>query len=326
MSNFFMKKNQIFIVLTIFLIILIIVVSPKTYISAFSNGLNVWATILLPTIFPLIFFTKLLTDLGVFNNLGNKFSVMQKVFKTPPISLYAFVISILSGYPVGAKIVSDLYKNGYINKSDAHKISTFTSNSGPMFIYGSVGIGMLCSRLLGLIMLISHILGAICNGLLYRNYNKKFSPTFSSYNLKPTKFSLSESMTDSVISILIIGGFISIFFIIIEIFNVFNLFLPISLFFSKIFCINPEIITSVLNGILEITHGCLDISSLQLSNFTTTLLCCGVITFGGFATMLQAYVFLQQIEMKLSFFLMQKTTHTIFACAICAILLCVFQV
>ena len=321
-----MKKYHFFITIVIFGIIFAIIISPSVYISAFKNGLNVWASILLPTIFPLIFFTKLLNDLGVFNNIGTKFKFTEKCFKTPPISLYAFMISILSGYPVGAKIVADLYQNGYITKHEANKISTFTSNSGPMFIYGSVGIGMLGSKTLGFVILISHILGAVCNGFLYRNYNKNIPPKSNTLALPKNKFALSSTMTDSILSILIIGGFISIFFIVIEIFNVLEIFKPIAFLFSCIFNIDSDLIIAILNGILEITHGCLDVTSLNLSNFQTAIICCGIITFGGIATMLQAFVFLQTIEMKPKFFLMQKITHTFFACAICALLLFVFGI
>lgn len=321
-----MRKTYFFITILVFTIILAIVVSPKIYIEAFSNGILVWATILLPTIFPLIFFTKLLTDLGIVGTIASKFTITQKLFKTPPISAYAFMVSILSGYPVGAKVVADLYSSGYISKNDAFKMCTFTSNSGPMFIYGSVGIGMLFSRTLGFIMLISHILGAIFNGILYRNYKQKNANIASKQFEIKSKFSLGETMADSVLSILIIGGFIAIFFIIIEIFNEFNIFAPIAMFFSQITTIDSSIFISIFNGLLEITHGCLDITSLAISPFLSTLICCGIITFGGIATMLQAFAFLQKIGMRIGFFLLQKTTHTIFAILICALLLFIFNI
>lgn len=320
-----MKKSYIFISFLIFLIILAIVISPKIYIEAFSNGMLVWATILLPTIFPLIFFTKILTDLGVVNTIANKFTITQKLFKTPPISAYAFMISIMSGYPVGAKVVSDLYERRFITKNEAFKISTFTSNSGPMFIYGSVGIGMFFSRTIGLILLASHIIGAVLNGILYRNYNKKDFVT--SYNkIPPTqKFSLGDSMADSVVSILIIGGFVCVFFVVIEIVNNLGIFSILASFFAAIFNTDASIFLGVFNGILEITHGCLDITSLNtLNTFSSAMICCGIITFGGIATMLQAFAFLQKIEMKLGFFLLQKTTHTLFSLAVCALLLFIF--
>lgn len=320
-----MKKTYFFTAFAIFFIIFAIVCAPQVYINAFSTGLQTWAKILLPTLFPLIFFTKLLTDLGVINGMANHMGFMQKLFKTPPISGYAFMVSILSGYPVGAKVVADLFSDGYITKNQAIKMCTFTSNSGPMFIYGSVGISMLCSRTLGLLMLLSHILSAICNGLLYRNYLAR--PTMQDVKLQAKgKFSLSTTMTDSILSILLIGGFVSIFFVVIELFNQLHIFVPIATFLGGILGQDSQIVLGVLNGIVEMTHGCLDISACGISPNTMAVICTGLITFGGFATMLQAYAFLQKIGIKIGFFLAQKITQTIFACVICALLLWILGV
>lgn len=320
-----MKKTYYFVSILILLIIIALVISPAVYVQAFSNGVLVWASVLLPTIFPFLFFTKLLTDLGVLDSIAKNFTFTKKLFKTPPISAYAFMISIMSGYPVGAKVVSDLYSSKLINKEEAFKICTFTSNSGPMFIYGSVGIGMLFSRTLGFILLMSHIFGAILNGMLYRNYKDKTVTITSADKFSNKKlFSLGESMRDSVTAILIIGGFVCIFFVIIEIFNNLYLFQPIAIFLEQITNINSDIFLSVFNGILEITHGCLDVSNVVENKFVSSLLCCGIITFGGIATMLQAFAFLQIIEMRVGFFLKQKITHTIFSVIVCAILLLIF--
>ena len=57
-------------------------------------------------------------------------------------------------------------------------------------------------------------------------------------------------MFNSIRSILIIGGYISIFFVLINILNSYNIFSPIIYIFSLIFPdLNPSIFASFLNGI-----------------------------------------------------------------------------
>ena len=319
-----MRKTYFFITILIFIIILAIITSPQRYILAFSLGLETWAKILLPTLFPLIFFTKLLTDLDILGALSTKINFTKKLFNAPPISAYAFMVSILSGYPVGAKVVSDLYSSGHITKNDAIKMCTFTSNSGPMFIYGSVGISMLFSRSLGLIMLFSHILSAILNGILYRNY-KVSNQIPNSYKLetKP-KFSLASSMTDSILSILLIGGFVSVFFVVIELLDQIQIFEFLAGVFESLLGIDQSFLVGIFNGIVEMTHGCLDISTLNIPLDVIAVICTGIITFGGLATMLQAFAFLQKIGISFRFFILQKITQTIFACVICTLLVILF--
>lgn len=47
-------------------------------------------------------------------------------------------MGIISGYPVGAKIVTEFRKNGECTKAEAERLLAFTNNSGPLFIIGTV--------------------------------------------------------------------------------------------------------------------------------------------------------------------------------------------
>lgn len=323
LSNKFSINRKLILILVITIILGAIVINPEVYITSCLNGIMVWATVVLPALLPFMFFTKTLTELGVADILASKFKLFPKIFKVPSLAIYVFILSILSGYPVGAKIVADLYESGAISKEEAYKITTFTSNSGPMFILGSVGIGMLASRKLGIIILISHILGALINGLIYRNH-KENSTEINKKIIEKNNLSIGDLMWNTVHSVLIIGGFIALFFVIIEIINNLNIFSPISNLFSKIFNCDANIFTAIFNGIFEITRGCLDISKLGLSELISGTLCTFIISFGGLATAMQALVFLKKFDMRFSFFIKQKITHAIFASVIYFILLLIF--
>ena len=323
LSNKYSINRKLILILVITIILGAIVINPEVYITSCLNGIMVWATVVLPALLPFMFFTKTLTELGVADILASKFKLFPKIFKVPSLAIYVFILSILSGYPVGAKIVADLYESGAINKEEAYKITTFTSNSGPMFILGSVGIGMLTSKKLGIIILISHILGALINGLIYRNH-KENSTEINKKIIEKNNLSIGDLMWNTVHSVLIIGGFIALFFVIIEIINNLNTFSPISNLFSKIFNCDANIFTAIFNGIFEITRGCLDISKLGLSELVSGTLCTFIISFGGLATAMQALVFLKKFDMRFSFFIKQKITHAIFASVISFILLLIF--
>lgn len=317
-----MKKN-LFLSFCICFVLICIISSPQKYISVALNAIDVWAKILVPALFPFFVFTKLLTSFGYAERVSLLFQkTTYKFYKTPPISAYVFLMSILTGYPVGSKLVSDLYNNGQISKQDAKKIITFTSNSGPMFIIGSVGIGMLTSKSAGYIILLSHIIGALINGLFYRNIKIDNSYTPKNYNLSKQDTSLSSSVFDSIQSILMIGGIVVIAFIFIEILNDINIFSPI-INLLKFVGINPSISSSIINGLCEITRGCLDISNLALSTNLKTIFACFIISFGGISTTLQAMAFLKNI-VSYKFFIGQKITHMICSTITCAILTTVF--
>lgn len=151
-----------------------IVLNPSKYIAEGLNGLSAWTFSVLPSVLPFIFFTKALSALGQVEKVVRPFAPFsKKLFGTPPISFCTFLMAILSGYPVGSKMISDLYASGKITKVEATRMSAFCSTSGPMFIIGAVGVNMFKSAQIGYILFLSHVFSAFLNGIIFRRYGEK---------------------------------------------------------------------------------------------------------------------------------------------------------
>lgn len=304
-----MKKYNTFLTILIGFILINMVISPSVYVSATYNGISAWALNVLPSVLPFIFFTKILSTFGNINFLSRPFKrPCYRLYKTPPPSAYVFFMAIISGYPVGAKMTSDLYLQGKISQTDAYKMTSFCSTSGPMFIVGAVGAIMFNNVKIGYFILIAHILGAMINGLLYRNIKAKESGQAPYTNMN-AKQDLSQIVIDSALSILSVGVIIAIFFVIITSFN------PILSLF-------PSPIKEALQGTVEITKGCIEISKLTNQKLAM-ILASFVISFGGLSTILQSMTFLEKIKMPVGLFILQKVTHGILS-AIFALLLSLF--
>lgn len=313
------KKNQayrIFSTIFVLFVLFCMIISPLKFISQALSGISAWGLNVLPSVLPFMFFTKLLSTLDCMPLLTKPFlGLSNKFFKTPPISIYAFSMAILSGYPVGAKIVADLYLQRKISQEEAFKMTAFCSTSGPMFIVGAVGIGMFGNSKIGYILFLSHLIGAILNGVCFRNYKIKKQSHPKELEVEKTehknqKIDLSEIITNSTLSILSVGCIITIFFIIIEC-------------FSPLFSLLPHPLGSFLQGIIEITKGCIEISQLS-SPFWATILCSFVISFGGISTILQSITMLSKTKMPIKLFVFQKFLHGIFSCLTTIILLVFF--
>ena len=74
---------------------------------------------------------------------------MRPLFNVPGEGAFAFLMGIISGYPVGAKIVTNFRNEGICTKYEAERLLCFTNNSGPLFILGSVGISMFADTTTG---------------------------------------------------------------------------------------------------------------------------------------------------------------------------------
>lgn len=287
----------VFVFLTVAL-----VADPSKYIAVSLNGILVWATVILPAILPFLLFSKFLTKLGVVDFFSKIISPITKfLFKADGTSAYVFTLSILSGYPVGAKITSDLFQDGRISKNQAIKIMTFSACSGPMFILGTVGIGLFLSSTAGYIMLACHILSAVLNGVLFRGFfNDKTNKNTLQKPKKSDDDFLYQTAIQSANSMLVVGVYIVLFFVIIE-------------FFVSLFGLTPSILSAIVSGFFEITRACQELALLNIGLGTKTVLANIIITFGGISTTVQSLAFLKKMEFKTPLFLLIKLTHAAFA-------------
>ena len=96
----------------------VIIINPQRYIGVTLNAIGIWGNILLPSLLPFFIFTKILTKLGCVENLTSVFSpITINIYKNSKLSAYTFFMSILTGYPVGSKLIADLYNENKLTKS-----------------------------------------------------------------------------------------------------------------------------------------------------------------------------------------------------------------
>ena len=83
---------------------------------------------------------------------------------------YTNVISILGKLlnKFMRPIVSSFKSQGICTNEEAERLIAFTNNSGPLFIIGTVGIGLFKDTNTGILLFITHILACLTVGFLFR--------------------------------------------------------------------------------------------------------------------------------------------------------------
>lgn len=329
----FTKKFQADIIqdtiltLLIFAIILIIISNPTKYTYGTISGLKLFFFNVLPGLFPFMFLTKLITEIGLIFNVSqklNKFS--YKIFGTPGVSIYAFIMSIISGYPIGAKIISDLYLKQQITEDEAKKMSVFCTTSGPIFIIGTVGSIMFKSIKYGIILYFSHIISSIILGVTFNFFSsKKISKQVNQkFVIKYEKQSniINTCVTQTINSLFIVGAYITLFYLlsdILESLNIFNFLTKIlSPALSK-FGFNISHIKGSIYGVLEVTRGAKELS--VISDKSAIAITSGILSFSGLSIIMQSMAFLKDAKIKAHNFVFAKCVHMFVSMAICYILL-----
>ena len=319
----FVKIKSLILPIFICVFILCLLVFSKSNLSAAKSGLTLWANSVLPSLLPFFIATELLNYTGVVSFCGkllNKF--MRPIFNVPGEGAFALLMGIISGYPVGAKIIANLKENNLCTKLEAERLIAFTNNSGPLFIVGTVGVGMFYSPSLGLILLFTHVLSCLTVGFLFRWWGKSHenadrSSEYFSNNNTLSFYNLGEILSKSIISsinlILIIGGFIVLFSIIISMLNTVHFF-DIFANILAIFNVPANLVTGLLTGFLEVTSGISSICSSTSSSIYLNIIACSfVLGLGGFSVFLQVLSIISRAKISIKPYLFGKLLQAFFA-------------
>lgn len=313
----------VFVIITFCLVIF-----SRSNLNAAKNGLTLWATCVVPSLFPFFIMTNLLSQTKVVEFTGkllDKF--MRPLFNVPGIGGFAFVMGLISGYPVGAKIVADFREDGKVTKDEGERLLAFTNNSGPLFILSSVGIALFGDTATGLLLLCTHILSCITVGIILGKFSKKsdaefrkrHDATYPSKNvtLRNLGSILGDSINNSISTILMIGGFVVIFSVIISILNQTHVLDFISKFFNPILAtlgFDLDFAKPLVSGIIELTNGVNQVANISIKAISqNVVLCAFLLGFGGFSVLLQVFSIVAKTDLSMKKYVIGKFMQGIFA-------------
>ena len=332
-----LKRNVLPLIFVV-IAILLVVFSSSNLVSA-ANGLTLWATCVVPSLFPFFVITNLLSRTKVVDFMGkllDKF--MRPLFNVPGIGGFAFVMGLISGYPVGAKIVSDFRENGYVTKDEGERMLAFTNNSGPLFIVSSVGISLFVDARTGFLLLSTHVLACITVGIILGKFSRKSDEDYrrrsilreeliiknknktrniehtiketNSVTFKDLGELLGNSINNSISTILMIGGFVVIFSVIISILEQTHALEFLSRFLNPILSLigfNLNFTAPVLSGIIELTNGVKHVSEVIIPEISqNVVLCAFLLGFGGFSVLLQVFSIVAKTDLSIKKYFIGK--------------------
>ena len=299
---------------------IMLVAFPDKYVSTAAEGLKVWAITVAPSLLPFFFLTALLTKTDGVQTFARKTERLGDIlYGSGGLSIFLQLTSFLSGYPIGAKTISELKKSGTITSLQAEKLSIVSSTSGPLFIVGGIGVSLFGDKTAGALILISHLLSSVAVGIIFKRFLK--SSVALPVVTEKTQNVLYESIYSSVISVAIVGGFIAVFYTLANVFYDLGLLYPITAVLKGVF--GEKIAKGVAIGLIECTTGIKAIAATG-TTMQTVALSCALVSFGGVSVWCQSIIYLGQAGARIRIFALSKVLHSIISYAICILLYVVF--
>ncbi|HOV43156.1 MAG TPA: sporulation integral membrane protein YlbJ, partial [Syntrophothermus lipocalidus] len=144
------------------------IINPTLTIKSAADGIDLWFRLVLPALFPFFVASELLVQFGFVRLLGWLLEpITRPFFRLPGASSFVIVMGFTSGFPVGAFLTRRLLEEKLLNIKEAERLVSFTNNASPLFILGTVAVGMFGLPEAGYILAGSHYLANLTVGFIW---------------------------------------------------------------------------------------------------------------------------------------------------------------
>ena len=291
-----MKKTYKNIVVLVSLIILLVgyFINSKLVIYNILDYSKLFLTKLFPVSFLFFIMSTLIINYGLIEVISYYLNINSS-------SLFVFILSMISGFPSGAKYSKDLLLTKRINTKEANQIIKFSHFPNPLFVFGSV------STILNNSLSLKILIAIYLSNLIIFLFNKKTS-SIKLDNKEINSFSqeLSKAIKESLHTIILIYGTSVFFYLIVALITKY-------IYLNTYFYI-------FINGLFDLTKGVF--STTLISNINIrTLFILFFISFGGISIHMQVKSILLDTSISYCEFLKGRIIGTILAFIILFILL-----
>lgn len=322
------------------LLTLSLVVYPKEGVESAVIGLKVFWEIVLPSLLPFFVLSEVMLGMGVVHFLGVLLEpLMRPLFNVPGVGAFALSMGLAAGYPMDAVITGKFRRSGLCTKVEGERLLSFTNTADPLFIFGAVAVGMFGRPDLGIILAIAHYMASFTVGIVFKYYKKEpRSKTGKSDNFDPSSGLIrravkalfrarredgrpfgklmGDAVRESMGTLLMIGGFIMLFSVIVKMLAVFGIFRMVTPFFAGILGIcgvDPHLVHSLFYGILEIDLGTMAASKAAAPLLDKLMIASWIIAWSGLCVHGQVASVIHDTDIKMGPYMVARFLHGLFA-------------
>lgn len=281
------------------LILILLLLFSAPISRSVAEGVSICLDILVPSLFVFLILSDLFVQTGILSHLLKPFGwICGKLFHLPTSLGAVLLMSLLCGYPVGARLIRNLVDQKQISPKMGTRLLCFCVNAGPAFLIGSVGIPIFGSLKLGVVLFCSHVTAFFVVGII-SGFQKEevdsFSVTVKSPSFSEALVTSVKSATNAMVNIcafvLLFSGILGLlrqigFFHLLE--SISTSFLPIP----------SGTVSALVTGILEVSNGV--VLCKQVPGAMSFFLTVVITAFGGLCVHMQIRAILSKtgVSMK----------------------------
>ncbi len=259
-----------------------------------QKGIEMCIYTLIPSMYPFMFLSSFIVNSTLSEKGGRLFSFLtEKFFRLPGCCGAVIVMSMIGGLPVGASMISEMYKKGNITISQGRRLLLFCINPGPAFVINTVGYYMAGNKSIGIILYFSLVASSLTIGLLSRfviKCEESFTVKSSESEKNCFQTAVVSSVSQSSRSMLNVCAWVVLFSCLCSLIEL----LPVS-----------DGTDMFLTGVMEMTKGCEKATETMSLPITAAIL-----GFGGVCAHLQIMPAVTGMKLPLKYFLCSRIINS----------------
>lgn len=318
---------------------------PEPGFEAAIQGIGIWWDILFPALFPFLVISEMLLGFGIVHFLGTLLDpLMRPLFRLPGIGGFVVAMGFASGYPVGARLTSQLSEQGLLTRDEGERLVAFTTSSDPIFLIGAVSVGFFHDARLAIVLAIAHYGSALLLGFLMRFHGDSklssassplstttstpkgslFARSFQAMHIarlkdaRPLGLLLQMAIRSSIELVFVIGGLVIFFSVILAYLSlgpIMEILTTGLRYLLQLIHIPQALSNSMINGFFEVTLGA---KAAGLAGVTVPLVykvaaAAFVLSWGGLSVHAQIVSILHRTNIRYMIFAIARLVHALMA-------------
>ena len=103
-------------------------------LSYAAMGLKLWLEKMIPSLLPFMILSGIVIRLRLTETIASFiYPVIRPIFRVRKNVCYCMMLGFLCGFPMGARVVSDLYSRGQLTREEGEYLLAFCNNIGPVY-------------------------------------------------------------------------------------------------------------------------------------------------------------------------------------------------
>lgn len=300
-------RQKLFSILLIF-IFFVCITNCNIIFSGTLNGINLLLFKVVPTLFPFLLLTGFMKKYNATKYISNIFSpILCPLLGISKNACFIIFTGMMCGYPISAKMCSEMVEANELSVSEANYLQTFTNNASPSFVFSYIGALLLNNSKsafsIFIIYYIPILLTAITLNPFFRIHSKTEQTSFMPNSTNISSKNNCSVILNSIITLVNIGTYIIIFS------NICSLINELSHYKYK----------AIFLGMLEITTGTKAIIDSGLNCFYKYLFLYLSLSFGGISTFFQVKSVILSKNIRMPYYIIGKAialffTFLIYSC------------